>query len=135
MKICSKCLIEKELSEYHKRNNRPCGVRSICKKCYKLYPKNKKNSDNYMRKYDIKKAYGITHEEYEEMLKTQNGVCAICGLVNNHSWKKHLCIDHCHETKQVRGLLCDSCNRGIGLLKDNKDILYKAYEYLSKTRN
>ena len=86
-----------------------------------------------MKNYDLKKSYGITYDDYNKMFIEQNGCCAICDTHItdiNHKHKKHLCIDHNHETGKVRGLLCDSCNRGIGLLKDNYKILIKAANYL-----
>jgi len=77
--------------------------------------------------------YGITVEQYAEMLDAQNGVCAICGRPETHIRKGTLCqlaIDHDHESGQVRGLLCNNCNRAIGLLKDNPKILRSAADYL-----
>lgn len=134
MHKCSKCNLEKDLNEFHKRSNRPCGVRSICKSCYKLYPKKLKQRDNYMREYDLKKAYNIDINRYNEMLLEQNGECAICH--KHHTTltgrKKFLCVDHNHDTNEIRGLLCDKCNRGIGLMNDSKEILMNAYNYLNR---
>jgi hypothetical protein len=133
MKKCSKCNVEKPLTEYHKRANRPCGVRSQCKKCYSLYPKELKRRDGYMRDYNLK-SYGLDIVKYNEMLDEQKGCCKICNRhlsEVNKGRKKALCVDHCHETNLVRGLLCDKCNRGIGLFNDNADLLNKAIKYLS----
>ncbi len=77
--------------------------------------------------------YGITVEQYAEMLKQQHGVCAICGEPETHIRKGTLCqlaIDHDHETGQIHGLLCNNCNRAIGLLQDNSDTLRRAADYL-----
>jgi hypothetical protein len=74
----------------------------------------------------LKSRYGITPEDYDQMLKEQNGVCAICKVRK----KEKLHIDHDHKTGRVRGLLCGACNRALGLLKDNTDFLNKAIEYL-----
>ena len=132
MKICSKCKIEKELTEYHKRSNRPCGVRSQCKQCYLEYPTTMKRREGYMRDFNLKR-YGLDFAEYTEMFNKQKGCCKIC---NKHlsevdkGKKKALCVDHCHDKNIVRGLLCDKCNRGIGLLNDNIEILQKAIDYL-----
>ena len=122
MKVCSKCLIEKSKDCYHKRSNRPCGVRSICKDCYKLYPKQNKRSDGYSRKYDLFKSYSLTVEEFNFMLLSQDNKCKICGIDAStlNGRKKHFCVDHNHKNGEIRGLLCDKCNRGIGLL--NEDI-------------
>lgn len=74
--------------------------------------------------------YGITTAEYNEILTSQGGVCAICGgAPDKERWKK-LAIDHNHSTGIVRGLLCSKCNKGIGSLRDNVELLFKAIEYL-----
>jgi hypothetical protein len=70
--------------------------------------------------------YGISVEQYSEMLAKQNGVCAICGSVPGG---RRLCIDHNHETGEIRGLLCDKCNRALGMLTTT-DLLAKAQDYL-----
>jgi hypothetical protein len=75
------------------------------------------------------KQYGLTIESYNEMVINQGGVCKIC-LLAPTGRKKNLCVDHCHVTGKVRGLLCDSCNRAIGLLGDDTNLLAKAIEYL-----
>ena len=74
------------------------------------------------------KRFGITGEEYEQMLKEQNGVCKICG---NGKTDKMLAVDHCHDTGTIRGLLCFRCNTGLGFFHDNIELLQKAKEYLS----
>lgn len=76
----------------------------------------------------LKRTYGITFEQYKEILLHQSGVCAICA--RPQSAKLH--VDHCHITGKVRGLLCGSCNRALGLMKDNIDFLSKAITYLQK---
>jgi hypothetical protein len=133
-KICSKCSENKPLSEYHKRSNRPCGVRSQCKMCYKDYPVTMKRRDGYMREYDLNKSYKITVDEYNKMFLKQKGCCAICNInINeiNKAHKKNLCVDHNHITKKIRGLLCDKCNRGLGLFCDDNNLLLKAINYLN----
>ena len=130
MKICSKCKVQKPLTDYHKRSNRPCGVRSICKECYKGYKY--KRRDGYNREYDLMKSYSITTKEYDDLLKQQDGKCKICGTTSPiEGRKKYLCVDHDHNTGKIRGLLCDKCNRGIGLLNDDIKIIKNALDYLS----
>jgi hypothetical protein len=81
------------------------------------------------RHHVLKSRYGITMEEYYQMLETQNNKCAVC----DNKATKTLDVDHDHETGRVRGLLCNNCNRGIGHLKDNPDILRRAISYLERT--
>jgi hypothetical protein len=86
------------------------------------------------RSYNLKK-YGITEERYQEMLKAQNGLCLIClqpeTATDNRMGGnvKRLAIDHCHNTKKVRGLLCQRCNQGIGNFKHNPEFLKRAALY------
>jgi len=74
--------------------------------------------------------YGLTIEQYDDILKKQNYVCAICGKSEKNSSKSVLSIDHNHTTGKVRGLLCDSCNRGLGYFYDNVSFLNNAIDYL-----
>ena len=80
------------------------------------------------------KKYGLTPKSYNKMVESQKGVCAICAtdpyIKNNRGQKKTLVIDHCHDTGKVRGLLCDKCNRAIGLLGDDYNILLQAICYI-----
>ena len=78
--------------------------------------------------------YGLTPEQYEAMLAAQGGVCAICGqpeTARNRSGQlRALSVDHDHGTGRIRGLLCASCNRGIGYLGDDLATLAAAMKYL-----
>ena len=95
-----------------------------CKPCTRA--ERRKNHDPEKKKdYDLKRLYGIGLEEYNDMLNAQDGGCFICGKQEDT-----LCVDHDHDTGEVRGLLCHSCNRGIGLLGDSSDTLIRAAEYL-----
>lgn len=84
----------------------------------------------YDRKQYLTVKYGITNQDYSILLNNQNGVCAICG---EDPGDRRLSIDHDHQTGRIRGLLCRNCNSGIGLLKDNAQILARASHYLTKT--
>lgn len=84
----------------------------------------------YRFRYQLKQ-YGMTIEDYETMYEAQAGMCAICGLPPS---EKRLSIDHCHDTKEVRGLLCTRCNSGIGFLQHEGSLLRKAAAYLDESR-
>jgi hypothetical protein len=75
--------------------------------------------------------YGLSADEFEAMLATQGGCCAICGS-DSAGRKDHeaLSVDHCHATGKVRGLLCSKCNTAIGLLNDDPRALLNAAAYL-----
>lgn len=77
---------------------------------------------------NIKKNYGITGREFFALLEDQMGYCVICEDPIN---EKTAVIDHCHDSKKVRTLLCTHCNLGIGHLKHDKEITHRAFEYLS----
>ena len=87
--------------------------------------KNKKRISSVVRANKLKVRYGLTPEEYEKLSTKQLKKCAICGA------GKKLDVDHCHKTKRIRGLLCGNCNRGLGLFKDDPNILQNAIKYLS----
>jgi hypothetical protein len=70
--------------------------------------------------------YGVEPEHYAQMLAAQGGVCALCGRAG----VRKLCVDHCHTTGQVRGLLCDACNTSIGKLGDTAEALQRVADYL-----
>jgi hypothetical protein len=89
------------------------------------------------RDRQLQRNYGITLAEYEERLRMQGGVCAICGTepmladrVDARWVDSLLVVDHCHETGVVRGLLCSTCNLAIGYLKDDPNRMLSAAAYV-----
>lgn len=84
----------------------------------------------WMWRAHLKFDYGLTPEQFESMMKAQDGKCAICGSGGHGNIRNRLCVDHCHKTKKVRGLLCRYCNIVLGVAKDNPKILKKAVAYL-----
>lgn len=81
----------------------------------------------------LKSTFGITLEQFDEMLRSQGYACAICGN-GKAGGQGTFHVDHDHETKKVRGLLCNHCNTALGLFKDNLVILRSAMMYLKKAR-
>lgn len=100
--------------------------------CKLTLAKNPKYYSQRHRKYLLQKNYGISPAEYDALLKDQNYCCAICGTDKPTGRWKAFAVDHNHDTGAVRGLLCNECNRGMGLLKDDINLLRKAAEYLNK---
>ena len=84
-----------------------------------------------MQIYQLKRRYGITFADYYRMLEEQGGGCAICGY---RPKKRRLSVDHDHETGQIRGLLCVSCNRGLPWFSESPELLDRAAEYLRKSK-
>ena len=79
--------------------------------------------------YNLEYLYGITLEQRKQMFEAQNGCCLICGA-HETTLKKKLCVDHCHKTNAVRSLLCDRCNKILGMCDENSDLLSKMVSYL-----
>ena len=110
VKKCIKCGIEKPMDNFFINKKSLNGRAGVCKPCKSKWMRKDRidNPDRY-REQDYKQNYGIDLVKYNEMVKSQNGVCAICGCAELRK-RKFLHIDHNHSTKKVRGLLCGNCN-------------------------
>lgn len=128
-KICSRCNIEKNTATEFYISNKTKTSLSHCKLCHQIYA----------RKNALLRKYNLSEEDYDLMLKKQNYSCAIC---NKHELDNdrtnvdgdtpyRLAVDHNHTTGEIRGLLCNQCNRFIGLANDDLGILSSAVNYLS----
>jgi hypothetical protein len=93
--------------------------------------KSRQDYYDYHREIHIKRKYGLSMDEYNSMIEAQDGKCAICNYMFGQK-KGDIHVDHCHTSNEIRGLLCDLCNRGLGYFKDNKEALAKAIKYLTK---
>lgn len=121
------------------------GKQNICKECQKIYSKNyrqdnidkvRRNALKYSRENKeknkcsrLRREYGISLDDYRNILKSQNYKCRICGIHADNT-DRGLLVDHCHKDGHVRGLLCDDCNKALGYLKDSFDNLLNAISYL-----
>ncbi len=122
-KTCSSCEVIKDAEDFYIDKRILDGLESLCKTCSKVKKRN----------FEIKRQYGINQQEYEELLYKQNNQCAICSSsVPGSKRISRFSIDHCHKTGKIRGLLCNSCNNGLGRFKDNTTLLYKAINYLKE---
>lgn len=95
------------------------------------------NNPRKFKNVDLKRMYGMDLDAYEALEKSQNGVCAICKRpeARRHPTTgevKYLAVDHCHDSKKIRGLLCTACNHGLGNFQDDIDRLKAAIRYLKK---
>lgn len=82
----------------------------------------------------LKRMYGIDLDIYNSMLESQNYKCLIC-FKNQFEEPRKFTVDHCHTTGKVRGLLCNSCNRALGIFSDSVDVLQSAINYLNRSFN
>lgn len=150
LKYCIRCEKELPFSSYGKDNSKKNGLTHTCVDCknsdYRMWTKTDPNILARSRKFyhdnkpkyknwELKRVFGITLEEYENMLQKQNNVCAICFNPETSRKHKKLSVDHCHTTKKVRGLLCSNCNLGIGNLQDSTQNLRNAIKYLEGNKN
>jgi tRNA G26 N,N-dimethylase Trm1 len=119
------------------KQERKQAFRNYQKKWYeenkeRIIPKNAEKARNrsfsIRKSYTIKHKYGITIQKYNSMLKECEYKCEICGKL--HTEEKPLNIDHCHNSREVRGLLCHSCNYGLGFFQDDIKLMNKAIKYL-----
>ena len=116
LKRCASCKVEKPAEEFHKNRSRPGGLQFQCKAC--------SVSAQYFTRY------GITLEQYNDMLQKQRGVCAICESACPSG--RSLAVDHDHNTGRVRALLCAPCNTAIGKLRDDPALIRRAADYVEK---
>lgn len=104
-------------------------VRARNREYKKLKPSQYKNSQ-------LLHAYGLTLEEYNTLLSSQNNGCAVCGKPETAKHQggkvRDLAVDHCHTTGKVRGLLCTKCNTALGLLEDSQEIIMKLFHYVER---
>ncbi len=95
--------------------------------------KRRKANPDYQKSHDLKKMYGVGIEWFKSQLAKQEGKCAICDKPESleiNGQTVSLSVDHCHNTKIVRGLLCSKCNRGLGFFCHSTDLLQRAAIYL-----
>lgn len=148
-KTCRKCGIVKHLADFSLSRKatatRNAVYRSDCKVCCSTRAKqwfadNPERTSANKRKFNLAKNYGLTVADYNALLHTQGGVCAICGKDEPSEHGKtgkqfRLSVDHCHTTGKIRGLLCQKCNRAIGLFGDDPILMRKAISYLLRHRD
>jgi hypothetical protein len=87
---------------------------------------NPERATKIAQRSDLKRRYGMTPEQYDDLLRRQGGACAICREVTT----ARLQVDHNHATGAVRGLLCTLCNTAIGKLRERPELFARAVEYL-----
>jgi hypothetical protein len=138
-KKCAKCKRIKLNDAFYKSNTNKSGLRSYCIDCGKNNAKHWRTSlplekrKKMEREDHLRNKYNITPLNYDTMLKIQKYKCAIC--FKKYSNKNKLEIDHCHKTGNIRGLLCKSCNIGLGIFKDSLEGAQKIIIYLENKEN
>ena len=135
--VCNKCGVD--LTDENCSSHKTPTIKNrwyICNSCKEQHVSEKKEKLDYRLYDNMFNKYGITVEDYLNLLEDQQGVCAICKRQNPSRERfgvradRRLFVDHCHETGNVRGLLCMYCNTGLGMFKDNIEYLLEAINYL-----
>lgn len=117
-----------------RENNRKWRANNLARARATVNRRQNKSKSQMSRKNSmLRLRYGITLDQFNQMLIAQNNKCAICQILIDETPKKQLCVDHCHTTEKIRGLLCGNCNAGIGSLKDSIQLLESAISYLKET--
>lgn len=154
-KYCNSCKTTKQISAFGKDKYNKDGWTYFCKICRNIKQKEynlknpairKKINDRCrqrrkeyyndpirkmkQRNVFLKKSFNLTHTDYIKILNTQNGVCGICKKHRLSPRTSYMAIDHCHESNYIRGILCNWCNRAIGLLNEDITVLQNAINYL-----
>src|SRR5437868_7229503 len=111
MKHCTRCKENKAFEFFGNDRTRKDKLNQYCRPCAatrttQWFKDNPVKGKLLSKKISLKKLYGLTYEKFEELKKAQDNKCQICAE------EKPLCVDHCHKTKRVRGLLCRDCNLG-----------------------
>lgn len=148
-KRCSRCKVTKPAAAFRWRTERT--LDSWCKDCKSEYAKTPERRADSVRKTQryidrtpeldarrasinrvaqLKRKYGVTPEEYDELLDEQDYGCAICESPDPGRGHQFLAVDHNHSTQQTRGLLCHACNRALGLFGDDAQRVQRAASYL-----
>ena len=145
MKKCSRCGEPKSLGSFPKNPKCSDGYAGVCKSCrYNTIKKHRetgkgreqnvegqrryRKTDTY-RNTRLLRLYGITLEEWQILYDKQKGCCIVCER-HQAELTKPLCVDHCHKTNKVRGLICSHCNSSLGFLKEDRNIVLRLVGYI-----
>jgi hypothetical protein len=130
--------MRKAISEWGQKNKEY--VKEKWKERRKNNPQKYRDKQNKWRsenpdkiwKYGLKARHNMSEIQFNELAKQQDNTCAICG--GTEKLQRRLLVDHCHKTEKVRGLLCNSCNVGLGLFYDNVSLFQSAISYLKQEK-
>ena len=126
-KRCTKCRLDKPLTDFPIRKDRGNKPRSHCRPCHNEAA-TQQASKIRQRSWRYKRKYGISLQEFDQMFADQGGKCAIC--TKEFGSESDAMVDHHHGSGRVRGLLCRGCNLAIGYLRDDPVLMWNAAEYV-----
>lgn len=137
-KKCNRCKQFKPLDDFNKSSRSEDGLQYKCKCCASQMDKEYRNRPEIRERHRnqrLQRMYGITSLEYDALVKVQDDKCKICLTdkkpLNAQTKKRdYWHIDHCHDTGRVRGLLCGECNKAVGLMKEDVNIIKNLLAYV-----
>lgn len=121
---CSLCRTWKEPKHFNKNKFQKSGLNYACKECMRVK----------CRQYGLPKKYGFTYDGFLNKLEAQNNKCDCCGkeFQNSGEYKDRVCVDHNHNTGEIRGLVCHKCNLAAGNVNDSSSYALQVARYLEK---
>ena len=136
VKTCIRCGVTKTCVEFPKDSRVKTGLKAFCKACDHLVYLARKNKSPEQYAYHcweikLKREHNLTPAEYEAKVTLQGDSCMICNI-NKSELSKRLSVDHDHATGENRGLLCDRCNKVLGMVSDSTQLLSECIKYLDK---
>jgi predicted class III extradiol MEMO1 family dioxygenase len=129
-KTCKKCKQDKTLAHFNKKYKDQEKYHARCKQCLAEDFKERYTSED-IRRWQLKKHYNMTIEQYTQMVEQQDHRCKVCER-HEQDLNNILCVDHDHKTGKVRSLLCSNCNTVLGKVYEDPKILEKMIEYLNE---
>lgn len=123
---CARCKAEKPEHDFPRNKRTTSGRHCYCKPCHNAQNREARERAGGSRRYHLKKRYGITMQEFDGLLEQQGSLCPICLK------RPAVHVDHDHSTGNVRGILCEMCNGGLGQFRDNPATIERAIEYLEQ---
>lgn len=130
-KTCSECGKTKPTDDFGLARTRPDGLNNRCRPCNLEYARAWRLRNKDRERVRALGRYGMSLDDYDRLFARQRGRCAICSTTKGGGRGPHLHVDHCHDSGRIRGLLCNNCNRGLGLLGDSAEALAAASSYLT----
>lgn len=131
--VCTMCNLDKPVDEFHVHKLGRSGRDSMCKQCKATMSRTRREDPAVRsREWQLtrERRYGLQPGQYDEILAAQGGTCAICR--NSSKDERSFDVDHDHITGEIRGLLCNGCNKGLGSFQDDPAILSAAIDYLAR---
>ena len=128
--ICKTCKMELPMEDFYPVTSEKLYRRKECKKCNNANQR-KRYKPELRKNQHLKTLYGITLDEYNSILESQDKKCSICNTSTPNGKNNSFHLDHDHATNKIRGILCHSCNLMIGQAKDDVTILKSAIDYLN----